>query len=890
MNSSVGKILHEKNEITPDDVSMPAKRMTGTRVSNMNNSLIGGQAPQGDPYLTTAQMMNSGEGTEKKLGSKKKILNEFQPELFVSPITGEQIADYGTWVDDIKNKTVKPKEEPEEDPYKNDPIMGKLKAQLSMRGAKGIIGLGRLFKIMDDDRSNSLSFAEFKKAMKDFGMVLNDTELVVLFKRFDISKSGAISYNDFLTTIAGSLNNRRRTLVNLAYDVLDKDGSGEIDISDIAMAYDASKHPDVVSGKRTTEQVLIEFLDGFDVGGTKDGKVTREEFERYYVTISASIDRDDYFELMIRNAWHISGGEGAAANSSNLRVLAVLADGTQTVVEVKNDLGLNKKDKNAILARLKAQGVNAINISTFDGGDDNQKGGPKPPPSRAGSRAGQRSAANPNSPNRKNRSNTNDAVNRSAEPSAGLKLIIAKIKQEMKSRGSGGFVGLQRRFKIMDDDGSKSLSISEFKKALKEFKMDISESDYRLLFDHFDRDQSGTIDFEEFVQGVRDPLNDKRLALVHLAFSVLDKDGSGIVDGQEIASMYDASKHPEVMAKRRTAAQVLREFLDTFDVGGVKDGKVTREEFVNYYTNIGASIENDEYFELMIRNAWHLNGGEGAAGNSTNMKVLITNTKGQEVTVALNNDLGVKKDDIPKIYARLRSQGVTDIYAIFGKVIKVLNINGVDVVTIQGETSSLNNDTAVAPNVLRAPPISRSRPQTAGGRVGSSTPMQRPVAGADSMPMGGANANNLRTNTTALAGNVVSQLKHQRESNAKKTADNIIGNTLLDVLRVQLLSRGTAGIIDLQRKFVEMDSDGSKSLDIGEFRAALLNNNMSFSDEQIESLFNYLGNHHMYTFSIQFCSIALIVYLDRDHSGFIDYQELLEGVRVRNCDCLSVFL
>lgn len=70
----------------------------------------------------------------------------------------------------------------------------------------------------------------------------------------------------------------------------------------------------------------------------------------------------------------------------------------------------------------------------------------------------------------------------------------------MKSRGSGGFVGLQRRFRIMDDDGSKSLSLAEFKKALKEFKMDLSESDLRQLFDHFDQDGSGSIDFEEFVQ------------------------------------------------------------------------------------------------------------------------------------------------------------------------------------------------------------------------------------------------------------------------------------------------------------------------------------------------------------------------------------------------------
>jgi len=40
----------------------------------------------------------------------------------------------------------------------------------------------------------------------------------------------------------------------------------------------------------------------------KDGKVTQKEFEVYYKDVSASIDDDDYFELMIRNAWHLDGG------------------------------------------------------------------------------------------------------------------------------------------------------------------------------------------------------------------------------------------------------------------------------------------------------------------------------------------------------------------------------------------------------------------------------------------------------------------------------------------------------------------------------------------------------------------------------------------------------
>jgi hypothetical protein len=60
--------------------------------------------------------------------------------------------------------------------------------------------------------------------------------------------------------------------------------------------------------------------------------VTLEEFETYYKDISASIDDDDYFELSIRNAWHIAGGQGQYENTTIPRHLVTNADGQQKVV------------------------------------------------------------------------------------------------------------------------------------------------------------------------------------------------------------------------------------------------------------------------------------------------------------------------------------------------------------------------------------------------------------------------------------------------------------------------------------------------------------------------------------------------------------------------------
>jgi hypothetical protein len=79
-------------------------------------------------------------------------------------------------------------------------------------------------------------------------------------------------------------------------------------------------HREYLNKTKTKDQILQELIANFEVGGKKDGIVTLEEFENYYANISASVDDDDYFELMIRNAWHISGGEGKiVSRCSHLR-------------------------------------------------------------------------------------------------------------------------------------------------------------------------------------------------------------------------------------------------------------------------------------------------------------------------------------------------------------------------------------------------------------------------------------------------------------------------------------------------------------------------------------------------------------------------------------------
>jgi calcyphosin len=179
----------------------------------------------------------------------------------------------------------------------------KVKASIKKRGEYGIHDLGRTFRIFDDNQNHMLDKNEFTNGLKDYGLRLTQGEVDLVFETYDKNGDGNLDFDEFLVALRGELSPAREELVERAFKKLDKTGDGVVNLDDLKGTWAATNHPKVKSGEKTEEEVLREFLNTFDQND--DGTLTLDEFKIYYTGISASIDNDAYFTLMMFNAWKL---------------------------------------------------------------------------------------------------------------------------------------------------------------------------------------------------------------------------------------------------------------------------------------------------------------------------------------------------------------------------------------------------------------------------------------------------------------------------------------------------------------------------------------------------------------------------------------------------------
>jgi len=154
-------------------------------------------------------------------------------------------------------------------------------------GNRAVKTIEEHFHLMDTDNNNKLSANELMLFLMDIGYteVKAKEEAEAMIAESDVDKSGFIEFSEFASTCQRKVLSTNEKYIHTIFSVLDADGNGHIDCTELAKVLDLTND----GGEEKIKEIIKE------VDKDEDGKIDFEEFR------AAMLERNDFSG----NGWEI---------------------------------------------------------------------------------------------------------------------------------------------------------------------------------------------------------------------------------------------------------------------------------------------------------------------------------------------------------------------------------------------------------------------------------------------------------------------------------------------------------------------------------------------------------------------------------------------------------
>ena len=460
---------------------------------------------------------------------------------------------------------------------------------LSAKGIKTIINFLNQLKQYDRKGDKEISFPDLFEIFNNLNLHISEKDAKILFSDFE--ENSKMNYSKFISVmIENSLNERRQNIIKEAFNRLDTEKCGIVNLSDIKNLFSSKNCPLVKEGDVTEEEFYNNFMETFQthhnlVRSPKIKKVNFDEFLNYYKYFSLTIEDDYLFEETLISCWKLSKSKQAYAGPK---------DNVKNIIQAPAE----KKEESQIIKNISLEGKPKTAKKFFEKNAEYQI--------QYGTNTESTDYSNLLHP----KGDLNGIkLNKNMDP-------MSIFRRKVFSRGPRSIMSLRRTFMLYDEDKSNQLTYTQFDKFINDYRLNIEEEDKKKIFKLFNKNNSESIDYNELIKGLIGTMNLFRTRIVEKAFEKLDKEKKGKISFDTIINSYDPYKHPQVLNGQRNAEEVLGRFIDIFEYHfnllnqDKTDEDVTKEEFMEFYNYISACFFDDYEFENITTRVWGLSANE----------------------------------------------------------------------------------------------------------------------------------------------------------------------------------------------------------------------------------------------------------------------------------------
>lgn len=390
---------------------------------------------------------------------------------------------------------------------------------------------------------------------------LNNYDIQRLFDGYD-----QIDFDELIKKIRGaSLNEYRLKSITNAFNTIKNSNrieshQDEINYNDIKNFFSSKGNPEIMQRNKTEDEIYIEFNETFSLFHKYYVKahncnvqmISLSEFIDYYENISIYYSNDEEFGELLENSFVPPSING----NSNLRGRLYTKVSTQK---------LKTKNRSISQPRYSNKIEEKFNRANYIGLSSN------------------------------------------------------KYKNLIKKKGIKAITFLICKLKLLSlNPYGNVIDFDSFNKVINESRItNFTKSDIKNMFNFYDIDKEGYVNVNDIINDLIKPMNSKRQNIVIEAFDYLDVNNKGYIEINQLKNAYNASLHPKVIKRLSTLEDEYTNFIDCLETfheynnklnnnSTYENFKISKGEFIDYYTYESFIYDNDEDFIQMVKGVWDL--------------------------------------------------------------------------------------------------------------------------------------------------------------------------------------------------------------------------------------------------------------------------------------------
>ena len=162
--------------------------------------------------------------------------------------------------------------------------------------------LHKVLRCLDLDQTGTLEENDFRWGLQSGKIFLSEQQISYLIKSY--SHKNQVAYRHILNDLRGKMNEKRYKSINDAYKRIKQLAGEKITLQQLGKVFDAKRHPEVLTNKKSEKDAFNEFIWSWD-NIKPDYIVQLEQFAAYFQDLSCMIPRDQHFEYLLLNIFHL---------------------------------------------------------------------------------------------------------------------------------------------------------------------------------------------------------------------------------------------------------------------------------------------------------------------------------------------------------------------------------------------------------------------------------------------------------------------------------------------------------------------------------------------------------------------------------------------------------